>query len=494
MREATWGRRRLTLAPRLPAAGPVTSPPAVGGSRFSCLGSDYGSSDEEAAPAVGVRMALDVLGEGEDNLEWTPVCRRGRKTDAEIVQEFWNDVGFPTPASRFWERQSSSSPGTPPVLEGEHVVSCRAQEKDMDAAGPERARTASSASSAAVEIGRNPSSSPSGLRLARAPRMGSWRGPLPPRRITPPPVLGQFMDKAKVIHSQVGSPAPASLPGSEADRDATSEATSTELQIRNASDVGPRLHAGWATGHTSWAYLKQRMRALWYPTQPPSVVRTDAAQPPAIASSPSTAFIEPRLPLQTPPPQTAPLLHAGAGRSYATVAAALQRPMAGVPPPTRATSATGGPNPRGPSRPAAPAPTPTFNGPAVPHQQQRGPAPNYGNADNQPPVYGLAGQFQLPYGLAANGGPAPMYGPSPSGVTAAPQFVPFAVGQLGVVQKRKKKKKPMQQQLVDGTMQHGFQHPPQHMPVQQQFPHQPIPQQHMQPYQHGQYQQYVMQP
>jgi hypothetical protein len=28
--------------------------------------------------------------------------------------------------------------------------------------------------------------------------MGPWRGPLPKRRVTPPPVLGQFLEKASM--------------------------------------------------------------------------------------------------------------------------------------------------------------------------------------------------------------------------------------------------------------------------------------------------------
>lgn len=110
-RDAPRGRR-LTLAFRPSPPSPEASVEAggSGGSRFSCLGADDGSSDEEASPAVGVAMALEVLGHEDEGMGWTPVARRKRKTEAELVQEFWVDAGFPTPASRYWERRSSTSP------------------------------------------------------------------------------------------------------------------------------------------------------------------------------------------------------------------------------------------------------------------------------------------------------------------------------------------------------------------------------------------------
>jgi hypothetical protein len=40
----------------------------------------------------------------------TPVPIRPKKSKEDLVQEFWSEIGFPTPASRFWERGSSSSP------------------------------------------------------------------------------------------------------------------------------------------------------------------------------------------------------------------------------------------------------------------------------------------------------------------------------------------------------------------------------------------------
>jgi hypothetical protein len=45
---------------------------------------------------------------------------------------------------------------------------------------------------------RASSSSPVGLLLAKPPRMGAWRGPIPRRRVTPVPVFGDFLACAKV--------------------------------------------------------------------------------------------------------------------------------------------------------------------------------------------------------------------------------------------------------------------------------------------------------
>ena len=39
---------------------------------------------------------------------------RWRKSDEELAEEFWADIGYPTPASRVWERPS-------PRCAGDHV-------------------------------------------------------------------------------------------------------------------------------------------------------------------------------------------------------------------------------------------------------------------------------------------------------------------------------------------------------------------------------------
>ena len=96
-----------------------------------------------------------------------------------------------TPASRFWERGSPSSAGEfsdgVDVCRSSPVVECRSPL--LPAAPVVSARWRR----------RPTTSSPSGLRLSRSPpRVRPWRGPLPPRRISPPPVLGTFLDRARV--------------------------------------------------------------------------------------------------------------------------------------------------------------------------------------------------------------------------------------------------------------------------------------------------------
>ncbi|KAM0837582.1 hypothetical protein ACQ4PT_061553 [Festuca glaucescens] len=101
------GRRR-TLAP--PAWGSATV-----GSRFSCLESlsAHSSREEMLAP----EESSELLSHGAEDAD----VRHPRKSREQLVQEFRTDVGFPMPASRFWERRtadpagsSSSSAGSSP--------------------------------------------------------------------------------------------------------------------------------------------------------------------------------------------------------------------------------------------------------------------------------------------------------------------------------------------------------------------------------------------
>ncbi|KAI4988709.1 hypothetical protein ZWY2020_035949 [Hordeum vulgare] len=106
-----------------------------------------------------------------------PACARQKadhpeRSQMEIVQQFWSDAGFPTPARRSSEAVSPANSGK--CTDGVHV--CRDSKK---AELRSRRRLSSSA----------------GVRLKKMPpRMGPWRGPLPPRRISPLPVLGVLID------------------------------------------------------------------------------------------------------------------------------------------------------------------------------------------------------------------------------------------------------------------------------------------------------------
>ena len=145
-------RRRLTLAPGWSAPAPAGS-----GSRFSCLRAQDGEDDSSTAV--------------------TSEASRRRKTDEELAAEFWADIGYPTPASRVWERPSSRrvSPQTTCALE---------------ASGPSTSPVSHSMGSpaAARHLVRAPATSKSLVR--------PWIGPLPPPRISPTRTLGDALPLA----------------------------------------------------------------------------------------------------------------------------------------------------------------------------------------------------------------------------------------------------------------------------------------------------------
>jgi hypothetical protein len=183
------GRRcRLTIAPRPPASPAREGSLLVGdssGSRFSCLRSDSDGSDEGESVSVDVALrALDEEVRGD--VGWTPVTRRRRKSKADAVNDFWREIGYPTPLSRPWERARRGRSSA-----GESTLFCRSVDVYAAGDGSCDAVDGSPDNSPLVgSEGRVAASSPSRLRLSRGPRMGPWRGPLPRRRVTPPPVLG----------------------------------------------------------------------------------------------------------------------------------------------------------------------------------------------------------------------------------------------------------------------------------------------------------------
>jgi hypothetical protein len=188
-------RRRLTLAPcrdGLPAIGPS-------GSHFSPLDSEGSGSGSDGAdiPLMVVQHVLD----GEEDEGWTPVSRRKKKSEAETVANFWNEIGYPTSALRFWESscRPSSTLGTSDSF-------CRS----VEVYGAVQRVSSPSRSPPAVSPRRGACSSPTGVRLTRCPRMGAWRSPLPRRRVTPPPVLGDFLDLASSSSSKASAPSSAS--------------------------------------------------------------------------------------------------------------------------------------------------------------------------------------------------------------------------------------------------------------------------------------------
>ncbi|KAI5021458.1 hypothetical protein ZWY2020_058188 [Hordeum vulgare] len=66
--------------------------------------------DSEEEEHVAVWVALESLEEeapsGEDR-----ALDHHERSEAELIQEFWDDAGFPTPASRFWEAGTPATSG-----------------------------------------------------------------------------------------------------------------------------------------------------------------------------------------------------------------------------------------------------------------------------------------------------------------------------------------------------------------------------------------------
>lgn len=77
---------------------------------------------------VAVQVALAAVDDDAGPGAWTPVVRQKRRTETELLQEFWSDVGFPSPSSRFWERGSSAGSGTKDELDFD-VSSCRMRDR-----------------------------------------------------------------------------------------------------------------------------------------------------------------------------------------------------------------------------------------------------------------------------------------------------------------------------------------------------------------------------
>jgi hypothetical protein len=132
---------------------------------------------------------------------------------------------------------------------------------------------------------RGVASSPLGICMARPPRMGPWRGPLPRRRITPLPVLGHFIDKAASgsgattsapanvsrPHQLAAPPAfmagvPQDLKGHRLPEEVVVEGVAVPVQtpanpMQISSDV--TKHASDPVHPHGWGHLVRRFRTLW---------------------------------------------------------------------------------------------------------------------------------------------------------------------------------------------------------------------------------------
>jgi hypothetical protein len=155
-------RRRLTLAPGWSATTVTGS-----GSRFSCLQQDEGGAESSSGDST--------------------TASRRRKSDEELAEEFWADIGYPTPASRVWERPSSrraSAQASPALKEGESSA------------------VPAIHSMVAPQGARGTSGAPSSRVLVRP-----WIGPIPPPRVSPPRTMGDVLKPASHATAAVATPA-----------------------------------------------------------------------------------------------------------------------------------------------------------------------------------------------------------------------------------------------------------------------------------------------
>lgn len=132
--------------------------------------------------------------------------------------------------------------------------------------------------------------------------MGKWRGSFPPRRLTPPPVLSQFLKKGHIIGSEERC-RPLSLESrSMAVAVLVKDGIARSKQFRTnaVSASGPLMHALSESGENfSWDFLRCHMKALWLgfslPTEPTEIDNivthssTSLITPSLIPRSPSSA-------------------------------------------------------------------------------------------------------------------------------------------------------------------------------------------------------------
>jgi hypothetical protein len=313
-------------------------------------------------------MAEDVAWNGfqDEPLVLPVICHPGVSSE-EVVQDFWCKIGFPTPESRSWQRSAASS-GKAEVSSNALSVLCRARSLSPVATGK------------GCEDRRASSSSPVGLHMAKPPRMGAWRGPLPRRRITPAPVLGDFMACAKTSPSRASAVPSVSEQQCKAspsldDRAHRQGSAAIVAAVSCSSDRSDGRRDGercWAASsggpRNRWAGLglaiqaAKRCRVLTLPRFDSAVIANSAAANAPVIVGPSPS---------SPPTSSSSVSTCSplAGqRSFAVVVADHRHvlPMAGAPPrPSLSSSAPAGAAPQAP-RPIAPpaaAVQPVYTGP-----------------------------------------------------------------------------------------------------------------------------------
>ncbi|KAM0873187.1 hypothetical protein ACQ4PT_038227 [Festuca glaucescens] len=361
-------RRRLTLAPAVE-------------NRFSLLRAvpeeDEAAGTECTVDHVALHVAEEVLVDYPARPS-SPVIRRPWRSEGDLLAEFWADAGYPSPSSRVWERRSSLGSSTAGMANQGSSV-CRSS-----SSSPIMARRA------ARRGGRSASASPTGLCLSRPPRVGSWRGPLPPRRVTPRPILGFFLDEAVAAMPSSTSPAEPAVSVSEK----TSRASADRAGLH--AEVGPAAENVDSDVPAGWTHLRRRRRRVSPVTcnqhssslQPPAPLSPSrlASSPGSVAPSSSPAAWQPSLRPSLPLPWLT---------SRRTFLSAVMQPTGGVHRPA-------GPAPPGPAAGAAArggvagaAPRPAGARPAPPFPQPPGGAAAGMQLQNQQTTSGSAAQGLL---------------------------------------------------------------------------------------------------
>lgn len=188
---------RKTLAPgaleRISPASISCASTAQVGSRFEVLVEEASDSSSEVSCDFDVpfETAMEVVGTPASS-GWSTVIRRGRRTDEELAADFWSDIGYPAPASHFWENVSPSS-----CAGMSNVPGCR------DSDGAPATLKGQGGSPPTQGLRRDGASSLRGIKMQRRARARTWRGTCPPHRISPPAILGHFIKQAE----EAGPPA-----------------------------------------------------------------------------------------------------------------------------------------------------------------------------------------------------------------------------------------------------------------------------------------------
>lgn len=134
--------------------------------------------DGEVEPEDGGRAAMEYVAailepeaESEDG-SWTLVRNR-KKTDEQLAQEFWEDIGYPTAASHAKLRRAGST-----------------AETSAEAGG------GTTLTSSSVVL--SPSEPPAAVTKSKqcGVKIRPWRGPLPRPRVTPPVALAAFVPES----------------------------------------------------------------------------------------------------------------------------------------------------------------------------------------------------------------------------------------------------------------------------------------------------------